>query len=119
MAGPGGPPVARKANVYAALSRLNGLIGGEPETAPITEESPLRDGEGMQGAGYDKLGVERAYAAALPNIATLRLPAVYGWSNRGRIGDHADPMLNGAEEIALHLALVRWRFTCVLSRNTG
>jgi nucleoside-diphosphate-sugar epimerase len=105
------------ADVYAAFSRLNGLIGGAPETGPITEESPLR--EAAPDPGYDKLGVERAYAAGLPDVAALRLPAVYGWPDRGRIADHADPMLDGAEEVALHPALARWRFARVLSRNAG
>lgn len=107
------------ADVYAAFSRLNGLIGGEPERRPLGEDSPLREGEGAQGAAYDKLGVERAYRAALPDVAALRLPAVYGWPDTGRIAPWAGPMLEGAAEIALHPAEARWRFARVLNRNAG
>ena len=118
----GGPEkvvLVSSADVYAAFSRLNGLIGGEPETGPLTEEAPLREGEGAQGADYDKLGVERTYAAALPEVAALRLPAVYGWPDRGRIAGYADAMLDGRDEIVLHPALARWRFARVLNRNAG
>ena len=118
----GGPErvaMVSSADVYAAFSRLSGLIGGAPETEPLTEASPLREGEGAQGSGYDKLGVERSYAAALPHVAALRLPAVYGWPDQGRIANYADPMLDGAEVIALHPAVARWRFARVLSRNAG
>jgi nucleoside-diphosphate-sugar epimerase len=107
------------ADVYAAFSRLNGLIGGEPETGPLTEESPLREGVGGQGAEYDKLGVERAYAAGVPDVAALRLPAVYGWPDQGRIQPYADAMLDGAEEVALHPLVARWRFARVLCANAG
>jgi nucleoside-diphosphate-sugar epimerase len=106
------------ADVYAAFSRLNRLIGGEPEVGPITEDSPLREGEGGQGAGYDKLGVERTYAA-LPTVAALRLPAVYGWPDAGRIAPWLEPMLEGAESLRLHPAEAGWRFARVLNRNAG
>ena len=111
--------VVSSADVYEAFSRLNGLVGGAPESDPITEASPLRDGEGAQGASYDKLAVERTYAAALQDVAVLRLPAVYGWPDQSRIEDYAGPMLDGADEIALHPRIARWRFARVLSRNAG
>ena len=107
------------ADVYGAFSRLNGLAGGPPETGPITETSPLRTGEGAQGAAYDKLAVERVYAATLENVAVLRLPAVYGWPDQSRIEAYAGPMLERADEIVLHPRLARWRFARVLNRNAG
>jgi hypothetical protein len=79
----------------------------------------LRTGEGAQGAAYDKLAVERVYAATLENVAVLRLPAVYGWPDQSRIEAYAGPMLDGADEIVLHPRLARWRFARVLNRNAG
>ncbi|EYD74076.1 hypothetical protein Rumeso_04370 [Rubellimicrobium mesophilum DSM 19309] len=76
-------------------------------------------GEGAQGAAYDKLAVEQVYAAALENVAVLRLPAVYGWPDQSRIEAYAGPMLDGVEEIALHPRLAGWRFARVLNRNAG
>ena len=111
--------VVSSADVYEAFSRLNGLVGGAPETDPITETSPLRRDEGAQGASYDKLAVERAYARKLQDVAVLRLPAVYGWPDQSRIEDYAGPMLDGADGIALHPRVARWRFARVLSRNAG
>jgi nucleoside-diphosphate-sugar epimerase len=111
--------IVSSADVYAAFSRLNGLIGGEPEAGPIAEDAPLREGEGAQGAEYDKLGVERAYALALGDVTALRLPAVYGWADVGRIADWADPMLDGAEEVRMHPRLARWRFARVFCGNAG
>lgn len=111
--------VVSSADVYEAFSRLNGLVGGPSETGPITEASPLRQGEGAQGPSYDKLAVEKVYSAALENVAVLRLPAVYGWPDRSRIEDYAGPMLDSVDEIALHPRLARWRFARVLNRNAG
>ncbi len=118
----GGPErvvLVSSADVYEAFSRLNGLAGGAPETEPITERSPLRLGLGAAGEDYDKLGVERVFMAALPDVASLRLPVVYGWPDTGRIAPYAGPMLDGAEAIALHPALARWRLARVLNRNAG
>ena len=63
----------------------------------LIEASPLRVGEGAQGAAYDKLAVESVYAAALENVAVLRLPAVYGWLGLDRRGNwllQGDPIAN-------------------------
>ena len=111
--------VVSSADVYEAFSRLNGLVGGEPETEPMTEASPLRAGAGAQGAAYDMLGVEQTYAAALGNVAALRLPAVSGWPDRSRIEDYAGTMLDVADEIAPHARVAHWRFARVLNRNAG
>jgi nucleoside-diphosphate-sugar epimerase len=107
------------ADVYEAFSRVNRLATGSPDKGAITEDSPLRAGLGAAGAEYDKLGVERVYGAALPDVASLRLPAVYGWPDTSRIHGYAGPMLDGAQEIALHPDAAGWRFARVLNRNAG
>ncbi|HLA12838.1 MAG TPA: NAD-dependent epimerase/dehydratase family protein [Pyrinomonadaceae bacterium] len=71
--------VLSSGDVYRAFGRLHRSEPGEPESMPLTEDSPLRDKLSVGGLEYNKTAVERRVMSD-PEFAVtvLRLPATYG-----------------------------------------
>lgn len=113
--------VVSSCDVYRAYDRLRGKAPGPPDSAPLTEESPLREQffpyreadtpPDQLFYSYEKILVERAVLSA-PEIlpgTILRLPMVYGpgdYQHRLypylRRMDDGRPFLLLAEEQARH-----------------
>lgn len=114
-------------DVYQAFGRVNGFEGGEPDPAPLTEDSPLRErlhpyrGETPRAEDdpqrwmddYDKIPAERIvlHHPQLPGTI-LRLPAVYGPHDRQhRMFLYLKRMLDGRSAILLEECEAHWRWT--------
>ncbi len=110
-------------DVYRAFGRVQGIEGGAPDQAPLTEDSPLReqlylyrghtDPKYSWSRDYEKIMVERVAQneARLP-VTVLRLPAVYGPGDyQRRMLGYASRMSEGRPAILLEAGMAAWRWT--------
>jgi nucleoside-diphosphate-sugar epimerase len=114
--------VISSGDVYSAYGRLTGLESGPPETAPLTEDSPLREsrypyrkmapGPGHWMTQYDKVLVEQVvmHQTDLPTCV-LRFPAVVGPKEYRRFQRWLQPMVRGDVELRIQEGWARWRWT--------
>jgi nucleoside-diphosphate-sugar epimerase len=115
--------VASSQDVYRAYGCFVGLEEGEPATAPLDEDAPLRESRypyrqfagqlGQWVYDYDKIPVEQIVMsdAALPATA-LRLPCVYGpRDHKHRTSDYLKRMDDGRSQILFGERRARWRWT--------
>jgi len=110
-------------DVYRAYGTLIGLNAGPVETAPLTEDAPLRAllypyrGRAQSAEdrmyNYEKILVERLYLGAPDLAATiLRLPMIYGPRDRQhRTFEYLKRMDDGRPYILLGKGMAEWRWT--------
>jgi nucleoside-diphosphate-sugar epimerase len=99
-------------DVYRAFGRLGGTEPGDPDPAPLAEESPLREKVAVDPGEYDKIRVERVVMNEPDLTGTvLRYPAVYGPNDgQRRLFPFLKRMDDGRPVILLEEGLARWRF---------
>ncbi|HKP12844.1 MAG TPA: NAD-dependent epimerase/dehydratase family protein, partial [Blastocatellia bacterium] len=115
--------VASSQDVYQAYGCFVGLEEGEPASAPLTEDAPLRtsrhpyrqfaDRLGRWVYDYDKIPVEQVVMsdAQLPGTV-LRLPCVYGpRDHKHRTYEYVKRMDDGRGAILLGEGRAAWRWT--------
>lgn len=115
--------VASSQDVYRAYGCFVGLEEGEPATAPLAEDAPLREsrypyrqfvGElGRWVREYDKILVEQVVMsdAQLP-CTVLRLPFVYGpRDHRHRMFEYLKRIDDGRSRILIGERRAAWRWT--------
>ena len=110
-------------DVYRAYGTLIGLNEGPVETAPLTEDAPLRSllypyrGRAQSAEdrmyNYEKILPERLYLGDPGLDATiLRLPMIYGPRDRQqRTFEYLKRMDDGRPYILLGKAMAEWRWT--------
>lgn len=97
-------------DVYQVYGRLLGTEPGEPNSEPLTEESPLREKLSVRGESYEKRGVEQVVLnhPTLPGTI-LRLPMIYGRNDGGRTFSYVKRMQDHRTFILLDEIYAAWR----------
>lgn len=112
--------VISSADVYRAYGRLHRTEPGPHEPMPLSEDDPLREQLGPEGASYDKVGVERTVAAAGLDVTVVRYPAVYGpGDSQRRFGVHIAAMAAGAATIELRAGEAEFCFSHAYSEDAA
>ena len=106
-------------DVYAGYGRLHGTEETAFQPVPFKENATLRQHYGPEGAAYDKIGVEELYAASLPDLTILRMPAIYGWPDATRIAPYLDPMLRGDAHIEMAEDVMSFQISRILHKNAA